>query len=237
MIKKSVAEVSHMLTPLDIQKKEFRRSFRGYNEEEVDKFLDQLIQNYETLYLENHSLREKLENGEVAIARYLEMEKIIKDAVIMAQKNADDLQRNARQEAELQLENARLQAEKIIGDTEEKAGRLVQEARERARYRIEEAESRVRDVMEEYRFFNKQAQMFRVKFRSFLDAQISLLDGQEEEARELMNSGGPGWLEAAAGRADVVAGGDAGEDGQGAVPQAEPGADGDGAGAREDGED
>ncbi|TYO95875.1 DivIVA domain-containing protein [Desulfallas thermosapovorans] len=196
-----------MLTPLDIQKKEFRRSFRGYNEEEVDKFLDQLVQNYEALYLENQSLKEKLENGEAAMARYLEMEKVIKNAVIMAQKNADDLERNARQEAELLLEDARLRAEKIIGDAEGKAARTLQEARERARYRIEEAENRVRDVMEEYRLLNKQVQMFRVKFRSFLEAQISLLDDQEEEVLEMMSNFGSGWLEAAAGRNGDDAGG------------------------------
>lgn len=201
-----------MLTPLDIQKKEFKRSFRGYNEEEVDKFLDQLVQNYEALYLENQSLKEKLENGEAAMARYLEMEKVIKNAVIMAQKNADDLERNARQEAELLLEDARLRAEKIIGDAEGKAAQALQEARERARYRIEDAENRVRSVMEEYRLLSKQVQMFRVKFRSFLEAQISLLDGQEEEVLEMMSNWGSGWLEAAAGRTGDDAGGREGTD-------------------------
>ncbi|AGL02939.1 DivIVA domain-containing protein [Desulfoscipio gibsoniae] len=222
-----------MLTPLDIQKKEFKRSFRGYNEEEVDKFLDQLVQSYETLYMENQSLKEKLETSEATIARYLEMEKIIKDAVIMAQKNADDLQRNARQEAELQLENARLRAEKIIGDAEEKAARAIQEARERARYRIEEAEDRVKNVMEEYRFLNKQIQMFRVKFRSFLDAQISLLDGQEEDARESMNGWEPGWLEAAASSANNDAGAGAVAERPGIMLQSQPDAAGGEAGVEE----
>jgi len=186
-----------VLTPLDIQKKEFRRSFRGYNEEEVDGFLDQLVQSYETVYMENQSLKEKLEASEAARVRYQEMEKTIKDAVIMAQKNAEDLLKNARKEAGVLLEEARLQAEKIIGEAEDKSARALQEARERARYRITEAEDRVRAIMEEYRFLEKQVHMFRVKFRSFLEAQLSLLDGQEEEARELMNKIGPGWLEAA----------------------------------------
>ncbi|SFR14414.1 DivIVA domain-containing protein [Desulfoscipio geothermicus] len=191
-----------MLTPLDIQKKEFKRSFRGYNEEEVDGFLDQLVQSYETIYMENQSLKEKLEASEAARVRYQEMEKTIKDAVIMAQKNAEDLLKNARKEAGVLLEEARLQAEKIIGEAEDRSGRALQEARERARYRIAEAEDRVRAIMEEYRFLEKQVHMFRVKFRSFLEAQLSLLDGQEEEARELMNKIGPGWLEAATAKTD-----------------------------------
>ena len=187
-----------MLTPLDIQKKEFKRAFRGYSEDEVDQFLDQLVRDYELLYVENQSLREKLEASEAAKARYLEMEKIIKDAVIMAQKNADDLMRNARQQADMTLEDARLNAEKIIGEAEAKAGQSLQEAREQARYTIREAEERVRALMDEYRFLEKQASVFRIKFRSFLEAQLELLDGQEEEAQELLSGAGPGLFEAAA---------------------------------------
>ncbi len=202
-----------MLTPLDIQKKEFKRSFRGYNEEEVDQFLDQLVQDYEALLLENQTLKEKLEASEAAKSRYEEMEKIIKDAVIMAQKNAEDLQQNARQEANVMLEEARLQAEKIIGEAEEQAARTLQEARERARYRIREAEERVRAIMDEYRFLEKQARVFRAKFRSFLEAQLSLLEHQAEEALGVLNGAGSGWAEAAAGRAAAGAG-------EGSLPEA-----------------
>ncbi len=189
-----------MLTPLDIQKKEFRRSFRGYNMEEVDQFLDRLVQDYESLFLENQVLKEKLDASEAAKSRYQEMEKIIKDSVIMAQKNADELQRNAKHEADLILEEARLRAEKIIGEAGEKAAQMLQEAREQARFRIEEAEDRVRSVLEEYRFLEKQVTVFRVKFRSFLEAQMDLLDEQDSEAREIMINTGLGLEEAAAGR-------------------------------------
>jgi len=38
------------LTPLDIHNKDFTKSFKGYNENEVDEFLDVIIQQYEQLY-------------------------------------------------------------------------------------------------------------------------------------------------------------------------------------------
>ena len=41
-----------MLTPVDIHNKEFGRSFRGYNEDEIDDFLDQVVNDYEKLYRE-----------------------------------------------------------------------------------------------------------------------------------------------------------------------------------------
>ena len=39
-----------MVTPLDIQNKEFKRSFRGYNAKSVDIFLDEITQDYERIY-------------------------------------------------------------------------------------------------------------------------------------------------------------------------------------------
>ena len=39
-------EILILLTPLDIHNKEFKRSFRGYNEDEIDDFLDQVVNDY-----------------------------------------------------------------------------------------------------------------------------------------------------------------------------------------------
>ena len=48
------------LTPMDIHNKEFARSFRGYDDEEVDRFLDEIIEEFERLYKENLELKERL---------------------------------------------------------------------------------------------------------------------------------------------------------------------------------
>ena len=49
------------LTPMDINNKEFKRVLRGYCPEEVDEFLDQIVEEYEILFKENTALKEKLE--------------------------------------------------------------------------------------------------------------------------------------------------------------------------------
>ncbi len=46
---------------MDIHNKEFKRSFRGYNEDEIDEFLDQVVNDYERLYRENDQLKKDLE--------------------------------------------------------------------------------------------------------------------------------------------------------------------------------
>ena len=50
-----------MLTPVDIHNKEFSRSFRGFNQEEVDDFLDQVVNDYEMLYRDNHQMKKEIE--------------------------------------------------------------------------------------------------------------------------------------------------------------------------------
>ena len=46
------------LTPMDINNKEFKKGLRGYHADEVDEFLDEVVDNYEELYKENANLKE-----------------------------------------------------------------------------------------------------------------------------------------------------------------------------------
>jgi len=57
------------LTAKDILEKEFKTSMRGYNQEEVDQFLDMIIKDYKTfakeyedLQLENQRLKKQIED-------------------------------------------------------------------------------------------------------------------------------------------------------------------------------
>jgi DivIVA domain-containing protein len=51
------------LTPTDVQEKVFRLSFRGYNEQDVDRFLDEITEELASLHEENKRLRERAEDG------------------------------------------------------------------------------------------------------------------------------------------------------------------------------
>ena len=170
-----------MLTPLDIQKKEFRRTFRGYSDEDVDSFLDRINQDYETLHRENQILKEKLAQNEQNIARYREIEEVLKNTMVMAQKNADELCRNTEKEIKLLLDQARMEAEQITREAEQEAATLIKDAERRATDMISGSESKVKRIMEEYHRLEKDEQVFRMRFRSFLEAQIKLLNKEEED--------------------------------------------------------
>ena len=49
------------ITPVEITNKEFKRTMRGYSTDEVDEFLDEVVEDFEALYRENASLKDKLE--------------------------------------------------------------------------------------------------------------------------------------------------------------------------------
>ena len=51
------------ITPVEIQQKEFRLAMRGYNERDVDQFLDEVTEEVARLYADNKRLREEVEFG------------------------------------------------------------------------------------------------------------------------------------------------------------------------------
>ena len=63
-----------MLTPLDIHNKEFSKSVRGYKPEEVDAFLDEIIKDFESLFRENHDMKEKVKKAQEETERVKELE-------------------------------------------------------------------------------------------------------------------------------------------------------------------
>lgn len=169
-----------MITPLDIQKKEFRKAMRGYREEEVDAFLDQVIQDYEALFRENQALKEKLALTEQSMTRYREIEEVLKKTMVMAQKSADEVRQNAEKETSLRLDQARIEAEQITREAEQEATALIQEAELKASSMLKGAEEKVQRIYEEYHQMERESRVFKTKFRAFLETQMKLLDGEEE---------------------------------------------------------
>ncbi|EGO63223.1 DivIVA domain-containing protein [Acetonema longum] len=148
-----------MLTPLDIHNKEFKKNFRGYNEEEVDQFLDKVIKDYEKLYRENIELKETLERLSSKLEHYQSMENTLNNTLVIAQETAEEVKLNAKKETELILKEAEISAQKVV----------------------EEAISKVRKFTSEYEEMQRQTQIYRSRMRTLLQAQLDMLKTSEEE--------------------------------------------------------
>ncbi|MPM52274.1 Septum site-determining protein DivIVA [bioreactor metagenome] len=146
-----------MLSPLDIHNKEFKKSLRGYDEADVDAFLDEIIRDFEALYRENTSLKEKLNLSEERIQSVMGMEESLKKALLVAQEAGDQLKMNARREGELIIREADVQSRKII----------------------DEAMSRAQKIVAEHDQVRKDAVVCRARLKTILQAQMDLLESAE----------------------------------------------------------
>ena len=89
------------LTPMDINNKEFKRVLRGYCPEEVDEFLDQIVEEYEILS------NDKIEH-------YSKIENTIQNTLLLAQNTAEQAKANAQKEADVIIKSANDTAQRIL---------------------------------------------------------------------------------------------------------------------------
>lgn len=99
-----------MLRPIDIQNKEFEKKLKGYSCDEVDDFLDIVIQDYELLCKENQTLKNKIGLLTETVERYKQMESTMQKSIDMAKAAADDARKNAEAEANAIVSKAKLDA-------------------------------------------------------------------------------------------------------------------------------
>lgn len=99
-----------MLRPIDIQNKEFEKRFKGYDCDEVDDFLDVVIQDYELLCKENQMLKDKIGLLTETVDRYKQIEKTMQQSIDIAKQSAEETKRNAQTEANAIISKAKLDA-------------------------------------------------------------------------------------------------------------------------------
>jgi cell division initiation protein len=143
-----------MLTPVEIENKEFKKGIRGFREDEVDEFLDIVKEDFETLYRENIDLKEKIKMYQDQINKYENIEETLKATLITAQSAAEDTCSAANKKAKI----------------------IVEEAELRSRQIIEQANNRVIEIRKEYDSLVKEFKIFRNKFKSLLEDEIRSID-------------------------------------------------------------
>ena len=102
------------LTPMDISNKEFKKGFRGYDCDEVDEFINEIIENYEELYKENSRLKENLSRVNEKLEHYVKIENTIQNTLLLAQNAAEQAREASQKESDMILKNANDVAKKIL---------------------------------------------------------------------------------------------------------------------------
>lgn len=111
------------LTPLDIQQQRFRIGLRGYATKDVETFLEQAANAFEDLQRETHRLSDENKKLQSDIEEYQRREGTFKRALLHSQRVLDQMQENARRQADVIIAEAETKAEKLLQQAQ---GRVVQ---------------------------------------------------------------------------------------------------------------
>ena len=136
-----------MITPADIENKEFSRAKKGYNEEEVDEFLDLIIVDMEKLIRENRQLKEELSKAHVQVDKHMSTETSVYETLESARSLMNDIAASAERRAEILLKNAELEANLITREAKESIARYTEEG-SRLKGRVEMLRERYRKMLE-----------------------------------------------------------------------------------------
>jgi len=148
------------LTIKDILEKTFKRSFKGYDEDEVDRFLDQIIDEFKALQSDNEALKASLAAADERLSRMTETEETIMNTLVSAQKSSERMLAEAARKAELIIDSAQTTARR-------RAEQTMTELTE-AEKRLEEVKAHASQFAESFaNMINAQASSFDKAYRSY----------------------------------------------------------------------
>lgn len=145
------------LTPLDIHNKQFTRGFRGYDEDEVNDFLDQIIKDYEAVLREKKELDKRASSLEEKLGHFSNIETTLNKSILIAQETAEEVRNSASKEAKLIVKEAEKNADRIINEALAKSRKITLEIGE----------------------LKKQSDVYRTRFKMLIEAQLELLKNDE----------------------------------------------------------
>ncbi|MGQ0504835.1 MAG: DivIVA domain-containing protein [Myxococcaceae bacterium] len=135
------------ITPLDIRQKRFESAFRGFDQREVEAFLELAAGEFEEIVKENIALKEELKRTQSRVELHQQREHTLQETMVTAQRISEDLKDAAKKEAEIIIAGAEHQAEKIVQNAHQKLVQVVEDINELKRQRIQ-FESQVRGVID-----------------------------------------------------------------------------------------
>ena len=168
-----------MLTPLDIENKKFSKQvMNGYNVEDVDDFLDELVIDYEKNYKELAEANLKIENITNELEHYKKLETTLQNTLIMAQSTAEEVKKVAQNQSNQIIEEAKLQAEQIINNAKIESESITNNSQE-------EAEKTVKDLQEQIEIKENKLEEIKKQFDVYIANMESTLLSQEEWLKKI----------------------------------------------------
>ena len=166
------------IRPIDVRHKEFKSSFRGYDPNQVDDFLDAVADEFERNYTENQRMREEVSSLRDRLQQFEDLEGSIRAALVHAEQASNDLRRSATQEAEGIRQSAQREADFTI-----------REAQSRSHQMLADSSARIERVQDSYTALQEAKLRFANDFRHILKTYTDVMENMEvASAREIETS-------------------------------------------------
>ena len=169
------------LTPLDIQNKDFSTKMRGYNQDDVDDFLDQVTRDYEDALQKNRELEKSLKHAEEKLQYLNELKDELKQSIIVAQDTADKVKSSANKESEMIITSADNQAKETLVEAERKSNAMIADAEAKSTQILAEAIERARQLAGETEDLKKKTRVFHQRLSLMLETQLEQVKSEEWE--------------------------------------------------------
>lgn len=149
------------ITPVDIKNQKFGKTFRGYDPSEVDAFMEAICSTLEELIKQNAELKEKLSSAESTLKGYTDLEGNLKQALVTAQKAAEEIRGNAQKEAQLLMRETQMKAER----------------------RLEESYNLLSRLRKQIADLDNLKKEYLIRLRSLLDTHRNIVESMEKEEK------------------------------------------------------
>ena len=164
------------LTARHIHEKQFHDAWRGYNQEEVDDFLDRVADQMNRLERENVALQERLRDLDQMMAASRSTEDMLKKTLVTAQQAAEEA-----------IATARTKAEELVAEAEARAQRANEELKHRVATAEEEVRRKTAEVERQQLARRRETQLsierleafeteIKRRLKAFLEQQLNSLD-------------------------------------------------------------
>ncbi|MBM3221569.1 MAG: DivIVA domain-containing protein [Candidatus Rokubacteria bacterium] len=115
------------ISALDIRQQQFTARFRGLDRQEVEAFLEDVAEDYESVVKENALLKEQLAVLEERSRNITEHERTLQETLVTTHRLTEEMKQAAKREAEMIVRDAEMRGEKIAEATRAEEARLKAE--------------------------------------------------------------------------------------------------------------
>jgi cell division initiation protein len=116
------------LTPVEIRHLRFGRRLLGYGRRTVDETLEEIVDSFENVWRDRADLADRVEELEGSLVRYRELEELLRQTLVSAERSAHELKSQAAREAELIVQEAHAEARSVVRTATAERERLLGEA-------------------------------------------------------------------------------------------------------------